>query len=229
MKKFISLISVILLFSFAEIKQKQYQRRLPPDFVYLKDYIPNLKLDLRYYESNNFVGRKILGYDKEVCIVTKECALQLKKVNEELKKYDLTILIYDAYRPQKAVYDFVIWARDPKDTLMKQTFYQNIPKKDLFKRGFIASKSRHSSGSTVDLTLYSLKYDEVLDMGATYDYFGAKSYTNYQNINKEQRSNRLFLLKIMQKYGFRSYFKEWWHFTLKNEPFKDHYFDFDVL
>lgn len=227
-KKTLLIISVFLFFSFIRIEQNNRSVNLPPNFVYLKDYIPDLKLDLRYSKSNNFVGRRILGYDKEECIVTKKCAIQLKKVNEELRKYDLTILIYDAYRPQKAVYDFVLWSRDSKDIIMKENFYPNIPKSELFKRGFIASKSRHSSGSTVDLTLYSLNRNEVLDMGSTYDFFGAKSYVSYTDLTKEQKANRLFLQKIMQKFGFRSYYKEWWHFTLREEPFKNHYFDFNV-
>ncbi len=228
MKKYLFLFVIFCFFSFTGRKYIIIQRKLPPNFVYLKSYIPNLKLDLRYAKSNNFVGRKILGYEKEVCIVTKACAIQLQKLNEELKKYDLTILIYDAYRPQSAVYDFVLWARYTNDTLMKKKFYPNVPKNELFKRGFIATKSRHSSGSTVDITLYSLKYDEVLDMGGTYDFFGEKSFSNYNNITKEQKANRKFLQKIMEKYGFRPYPKEWWHYTLRNEPFKNHYFNFSV-
>ena len=227
MKKILSLTTVILLFSFVETNA-QIKQDLPPDFVYLTDYIPDLKLDLRYAKTNNFVGRKIKGYRNEVCIVTKECAQQLKRLNDDLKQYDLTILIYDAYRPQKAVYHFVLWARDANDTKMKASFYPKIPKKDLFKRGFITTRSRHSSGSTVDITLYSLKHNEVLDMGGTYDYFGVKSFTTYANITKEQKANRLFLLRMMQKYGFRSYYKEWWHFTLRKEPYENHYFNFNV-
>jgi len=230
MKKIPLLLYVLLffIFSFTGKEGNKIKSKLPPKFVYLKNFIPDLKLDLRYAKSNNFVGRKILGYDKEVCIVTEDCAKQLVKVNDELKKYDLTILIYDAYRPQKAVYDFVIWSRDSNDTLMKRDYYPFIPKKDLFKRGFIATKSRHSSGSTVDMTLYSLKRNEPLDMGSSYDYFGVKSHINYQDLTKEQKLNRQLLQKLMNKYGFRSYFKEWWHFTLRNEPYKNHYFDFDV-
>jgi len=228
MKKIYVLILFFSLFSFTTREVIIQKTNLPPGFVYLTDYIPDLKLDLRYASSHNFVGRPIAGYKKKVCIVTESCAKKLQKINKELKKYDLAILIYDAYRPQKAVNDFLLWARDLQDTLMKKEFYPYIPKKELFKRGFIASKSRHSSGSTVDLTLYSLKYNAVLDMGGTYDYFGVKSYVNYKKLNKEQQYNRQFLQKIMQKYGFRSYYKEWWHFTLRNEPYVNHYFNFDV-
>lgn len=228
MKKIYIILLFLSFLSFTTRNAVFQKTKLPPGFVYLTNYIPNLQLDLRYATSHNFVGRPIVGYKKKVCIVTKSCAERLQQVNEDLKKYDLTLLIYDAYRPQKAVNDFLLWARDTKDTLMKKEFYPKIPKKELFKRGFIASKSRHSSGSTVDVTLYSLKYNEVLDMGSSYDYFGVKSYVNYDKLDKEQKYNRKFLQKIMQRHGFRSYFKEWWHFTLRNEPYANHYFNFNI-
>ncbi len=223
MKKIFSFFLIFFIFSF-QIKD----RVLPPNFVYLTDYIPDVKLDLRYASNNNFMGRPVSGYKKPVCIVTKPTAEKLKEINAELKKYNLSILIYDAYRPQKAVRNFVLWAKDEKDTLMKKAYYPKLSKKELFKKGYIASKSRHSSGSTVDLTLYSLKYKEPLDMGSPYDYFGKESWVDYTNLTKEQKYNRIFLLRMMQKYGFRSYQKEWWHFTLKKEPYRNHYFDFDI-
>jgi D-alanyl-D-alanine dipeptidase len=228
MHKYIYIIILFFFFSFTKKESFQVNKSLPPGFVYLSDYISDFKLDLCYATSYNFVGKPINGYKNKVCIVTKDCAIQLKKINEELKKYDLALLIYDAYRPQKAVNDFVKWAKNTNDTLMKSEFYPNIVKSDLFSKGFISSKSRHSSGSTVDLTLFSLKYNQVLDMGSPYDFFGEKSFVNHQNLNKTQKYNRLFLQQIMQKYNFRSYLKEWWHFTLKNEPYHNHYFNFDV-
>ena len=228
MQKIFIFFLFLFLFSFTQEKTEQVQQQLPPGFVYLSDYFTGFKLDLRYASANNFVGKPIKGYQDKVCIVTESCAKQLKRLNKELEKYDLTILIYDAYRPQQAVNHFVRWAKNPLDTLTKEKFYPNIAKKDLFKKGFIASKSRHSSGSTVDLTLYSLKHGEILDMGSPYDFFGEKSFVNYQNLSKEQKYNRLFLQRIMQKYGFRSYPKEWWHFTLRNEPYRNHYFNFSV-
>ena len=221
------ILVVSALFSFAG--NAQYKPETMPDgFVYVKDLIPNLRTDLRYYSSNNFVGEPIDGYERPKCILTREAAVALKKVQEEFEKLGFGLLIFDAYRPQRAVNHFIRWSKDSTDIKMKEEFYPNIDKKDLFKEGYIAEKSGHSRGSTVDLTIVSLKTGHILDLGGPYDFFDKKSWTEYTNITKNQRAIRLMLKRRMEKHGFVSYEKEWWHFTLKNEPYPDTYFDFPV-
>ncbi|MCK4562703.1 MAG: M15 family metallopeptidase [Flavobacteriaceae bacterium] len=190
--------------------------------------MPNLRSDLRYYGSHNFIGKPIDGYNAPKCLLTKEAAFALKKVQDELEKIGFGLLIYDAYRPQRAVDHFVRWAQDENDTAMKVEFYPNIDKKDIFSRGYISAKSGHSRGSTVDLTIVSLKTRHILNMGSPYDLFDEVSSTEDKSITKNQRSLRMLLKRRMEKQGFKSYPKEWWHFTLEKEPYPDTYFDFPV-
>lgn len=213
-----------ILFLICETPQEQ----LPKGFVYVKDHIPTIELEMRYFGTNNFVGAKVDGYEAEKCILSKEATLALEKVQEELHKKGLGVKIYDAYRPQRAVDHFRRWARNLKDTLTKQQFYPDVAKKDLFKLEYIATKSRHSSGSTVDITIVDLKTKKELDMGSSYDFFGEISWVNYKDLTKKQLENRQLLQGVMLKNGFRNYPQEWWHFTLRGEPFKNQYFDFPV-
>jgi len=201
---------------------------LPVTFSEVQEVIPSAVLDLRYYGSDNFIGRPIAGYVSSKAVLTTEALNQLKKVQEELKTFQLGIKIFDAYRPQRAVDDFVLWAKVPDDTLMKARFYPDVAKKDLFKLDYIASKSGHSRGSTLDLTLISLKTFEALDMGSPYDFFGQISWPFAKEITAKQRAHRMLLRTLMLKYGFQPYCCEWWHFTLKSEPFPATYFDFIV-
>jgi len=214
---FLMLIST--LFSFAQ---------LPKGFVYAKIEIPTIKVELSYCSDNNFVGEIIDGYNAEVVIMTKQTAIALKKVQTELAKENLSIKIYDAYRPQRAVNHFVRWAKVVNDTLMKQQFYPRVNKKNLFKEGYIASKSRHSSGSTLDVTLADLKTGESLDMGSPFDFFGRESWVANTALTKRQLKNRKRLQNVMLANGFRNYAQEWWHFTLRGEPYRNQYFDFLV-
>ena len=224
--KTLMVFSFFILLSFTDRKVDE----TPPNknFVYLKELIPKLRSDLRYYGSNNFIGKPIEGYNEPKLLLTIEAANALKNVQEELERIGFGLLIYDAYRPQKATDHFVKWSKDMADTLMKDDFYPNIDKKDLFKLGYIAKKSGHSRGSTVDLTIVSLKTKHILNMGSPYDLFDEKSHTEYPNITKNQHALRLLLKRRMEKHGFKSYEKEWWHFTLKNEPFPNTYFDFPI-
>lgn len=207
---------------------QQALAQLPEDFVYAKEVIPNLRSDLRYYSNNNFIGKPIDGYIKPKLILTKKAAEALKNVQDELGRLGFGLLIYDAYRPQRAVDHFVRWAADSTDTTMKEQFYPNVDKKDLFDRQFIAKKSGHTRGSTVDLTIVSLTTGHILDMGGSYDLFDEKSATDYPNITRNQRAIRLLLKRRMEKHGFKSHPQEWWHYTLVKEPFPDKYFDFPV-
>lgn len=203
-------------------------QQLPNGFSYLLEIDPTIKKELRYYTTNNFIGRPIDGYKKDSLIISTPAAKALKKIQSKLKLDGLGLKVFDAYRPQQAVNHFVRWARVMKDTLMKSLYYPGVKKSDLFKLGFIASKSGHTRGSTVDLCLIDIKTNKELDMGSPYDFFGEKSHPFYKNITEKQKKNRILLRSIMIDNGFIPYDNEWWHFTLKNEPYPDTYFNFSV-
>ena len=224
--KAVLFIITISLSVFAHAQQSLVQ--LPEGFVYAKEVIPNLRSDLRYYSSNNFIGKPIDGYIKPTLILTKKATEALKNVQDELGKLGFGLLVYDAYRPQRAVDQFIAWTKDSLDVATKTKYYPNVNKKDLIDQQYIASKSGHSRGSTVDVTIVSLTTGHILDMGSAYDLFDEKSSIDYPNITRNQHAVRLLLKRRMEKHGFKSHPKEWWHFTLKDEPFKNKYFDFPV-
>lgn len=199
---------------------------LPAGFVFIEDIVPGLRVDLRYTGSHNFVGRPVAGYDNARAVLTVPAANALARVQSDLKPFGLGVLVFDAYRPQRAVDDFVKWAADLSDLKTKPDFYPAVEKKNLFKEDYIAERSGHSRGSTVDLTLVSLASGEPLDMGTAFDFFGLESWPQHPHLTAQQRANRLLLQTLMVRHGFRPYPKEWWHFTLENEPFPDTYFDF---
>jgi D-alanyl-D-alanine dipeptidase len=221
-------ISILVSLFLILVSFKQDKKSLPEGFVYARSIIPDLEVELRYYSTNNFVGDTIEGYYANKLIVTKQAADALKLVQDELMQHNLCIKVYDAYRPQQAVNHFMTWAKDLKDTRNKQEFYPDVKKKHLFRDGYIASKSGHSRGSTLDLTLIDADTHQALDMGSPYDFFGEASWVDYQDISDEQKANRQLLQTVMLKHGFRNYPKEWWHFTLRFEPFPDTYFNFPV-
>ncbi|NNC50037.1 MAG: M15 family metallopeptidase [Flaviramulus sp.] len=202
--------------------------QLPNGFVYVSDIIADLDVELRYNTSNNFIGNQIIGYQTNKLILTIETANALKQVQETLQEQNLCLKVYDGYRPQQAVSHFVEWAKNLNDTINKSKFYPNVNKRNLFKEGYISSKSGHSRGSTIDLTIIDGNTGIPLDMGSPYDFFGKESWVNFENITKKQKTNRELLQKVMINNGFRNYPKEWWHFTLRWEPFPNTYFDFPV-
>ena len=204
------------------------QNELPKGFVYIQEVIPNIIVDAKYYGDDNFIGQPIDGYKNNTAILSKEAASALKKVQNSLNDMGLGLKIFDAYRPQQAVDHFVRWARVASDTLMKTQFYPNVPKSELFKQGYIAAKSGHSRGSTVDLTIINLKTGEELDMGSPFDFFGIPSHPFYRKISDTQKENRMLLRREMLKKGFKPYDNEWWHFTLEKEPYPKTYFNFPV-
>ena len=197
-------------------------------FVNVEDVIPTIETDIRYYSSDNFVGAKVDGYKKPIALLSKQAAKALTYVQEELEKEGLGLKIFDAYRPQKGVDHFIRWAKNPSDTLTKRKYYPEVNKRDVFKLGYVASRSGHSRGSTLDLTIIRLDTKEELNMGSGWDFFGGISSHGTERITPEQAANRMKLKAIMEKYGFQAYSKEWWHYTLRNEPYPDNYFDFDV-
>lgn len=206
----------------------QNKTEIPDGFVYVEEIIPDLNVQLRYYSSNNFVGDTIDGYKSNKLILTTAAAEALKNVQDELQEQNLCLLVYDGYRPQMAVNHFSRWAKNLGDTLQKKEYYPEVKKQNLFNLGYIASKSGHSRGSTVDLTLIDGNTGKPLDMGSPYDFFGKVSWVEHPNLNKKQRKYREKLQTVMKKHNFRNYPKEWWHFTLRWEPYPKTFFDFPI-
>lgn len=200
--------------------------RLPAGFDDLDEVIPSLHVDLRYSGYHNFLGRPVAGYEGARPVLSTAAAQALARAQAGLKPFGLGFLVFDAYRPQRAVDDFVKWSSDVSDTRTKAEFYPAVDKRNLFKEDYIAERSGHSRGSTVDLTLADLKTGEPLDMGSPFDFFGVESWPDHPGLTPQQRANRLLLQTVMVRHGFKPYPKEWWHFTLENEPFPDDYFDF---
>lgn len=228
-----------------------FSQEIPEGFVEIREVIPDVILDLRYITNHNFLGVPVEGYSAEKCYITKAAADSLAKVQDELKKFNLALKIYDAYRPQRAVDHFVRWAKDLSDTLTKKEFYPTVDKSRLFVDGYIAEKSGHSRGSTVDLTIVPIPLpfqpefdiddqcacyesvdkrfeDNSIDMGTGFDCFHNLSHTENPKLTPQQRANRLLLKSLMDKYGFKNLAEEWWHFTLRNEPYPNTYFDFII-
>lgn len=197
-------------------------------FVSVGEAVPDVILEIRYYTTCNFIGERIDGYEQPVALMTREAAATLKRASDELMEKGLRMVIYDAYRPQRAVDHFVRWAEDVADVRMKPVFYPEVDKADLFERGFIARRSSHSRGSTVDLTLLDEKSGTPLDMGGPFDFFGELSHPDYPGVTPAQHANRMLLRETMLKHGFKPLSTEWWHFTLRDEPYPDTYFDFPV-
>lgn len=227
MKKYFYLIFALIWITHLSCDPRQAKTSLPEGFTYLNTVDPSIQLDLKYITTDNFVGAPVNGYMKEVCICTEEAANALTLVQQEVRAKGWSLIVFDAYRPQKAVNHFMEWAANIKDTATKSKFYPNVDKKDLFRLNYIASRSSHSRGSTFDVSIID-ENGKLFDMGTPFDYFGPESWPSYDGVSKEQKANRMFLQSVMIKYGFKPYNEEWWHFTLENEPFPDTYFDFDV-
>lgn len=210
------------------------------DFVAITDIVPDAILEVRYFGTYNFVGCRIDGYEQPIALLTRRAADSLRAVSDELKTMGYRIKIYDAYRPQCAVDHFMRWGKDLDDTLMKSYFYPREIKDSLFIKGYIAEHSGHSRGSTIDMTLFDMRTEKEVDMGGTFDWFGREShpdcggdpktgtYIPNDIITEQQFNNRMILRNAMLRHGFKPYDCEWWHFTLKDEPYPDTYFAFPV-
>ena len=224
MKKIFIVFFILLgLIQTVDASQISYDKS---DFIPVYKMIDDAAYDIRYYSSNNFTGKRINGYKAPIAYMTKEGLTALAKAANDLRTKGYRLLIWDTYRPQKAVDNFVVWIKDPND-LGDKAFYPDLQKSDLVQGGYIATKSSHTRGSTVDLTL--IKTDgSYVDMGGVFDLFSEISHPDYKKLTKEQKKNRKILHDAMIKAGFEGIDSEWWHFTLKNEPYPDTYFDFDV-
>lgn len=206
----------------------QQKNDLPEGFIYVKNVIPDIDVELRYFSPNNFVGDTINGYNANVLILTKEAATALRNVQDELQQQNLCLRVYDGYRPQRAVNHFMSWAKDLNDTIMKHQYYPDVEKRYLFREEYIATRSGHSRGSTLDLTIIDGNTSVPLDMGSPFDFFGKESWVAHPDLTDQQKANRQLLQEVMLKHNFRNYPKEWWHFTLRWEPFPKTYFDFEI-
>ena len=245
------LIKLILLFTFTT-PSILFAESLPTGFVYLRDVDPSIQQEMRYAGAHNFIGHPITGYAAEECILTKDAATALTKIQAKLKKSSHSLKVYDCYRPQKAVDEFITWSNDPHQQQMKTEFYPRVNKADFFKLGYVAEKSGHTRGSTVDLTIVPIPVpqqknyrpgekliscfaaknqrfpDNSVDMGTGYDCMDELAHGDNKNISEKAQQNRLLLSTLMIENGFDPYAEEWWHFTLKNEPYPKTYFNFDV-
>jgi len=247
------LVALLALLAAPAARAQAPVRTAPPGaFVDLADVAPGILVEMRYATAHNFVGRRIRGYREPVCLLTRPAAEALARVQAAVRRRGYTLKVYDCYRPQRAVDHFVAWARRPRDDRMKAEFYPRVDKRDLFEEGYIARRSGHSRGSAVDVTLVRLpvrpseRYergerlvdcaapagvrfrDNSVDMGTGYDCFDPLSHPFNGRIRGEQRANRLRLRRAMLRAGFKALSTEWWHFSLRTEPFPETVFDFPV-
>jgi zinc D-Ala-D-Ala dipeptidase len=230
-----------------------FAQQLPPGFVYLADVAPTIRQDIRYAGSHNFVGRPIKGYTANECVLSELAARALARVQDELAEKGLSLIVWDCYRPARAVADFLAWSKVPGDARMKAEFYPNTDKARFFALGYLSSRSAHSRGSTVDLGIVpkdgvqpstydptaalepctapkGRRFDDgTIDLGTGYDCLDPQASTTSQTISENAMANRNLLQNVMQRAGFKPYSREWWHFELADEPFPQQTFDFPVV
>ena len=214
-------------------------RQMPSDFVDVRTIDPSIAIDIRYAGSQNFIGHPVPGYLAGNCYLARPAAEAIAKVQAQLREFGLSLELYDCYRPQRAVDYFVRWGKDPNDTVKKQQFYPRVPKGELIPRGYIASPSSHSRGSTMDLTIIGKGAGaaspscgavdpRALEMGTGFDCFDETAHVHATGISAQERANRMLLQSLMVQAGFKPYPEEWWYFTLTKEPYPSTYFDFPV-
>ncbi|MBU2548575.1 MAG: M15 family metallopeptidase [Proteobacteria bacterium] len=244
------LLAVLVLFCPAPAMCADPQQ--PENFVDVSSVAPTIVMDIRYYTPHNFLGVPVDGYECARCLLTRPAAEALARVQQDLEPYGYSLKIYDCYRPQRAVNHFVRWAKAIDDTKTKGEFYPTLDKRNLFRDGFIASRSGHSRGSTVDLTIVPVPTpaqetytpgqplqpcfqpvdqrfkDDTIDMGTGFDCFHELSHTANPDVGPRQRLNRLLLKTLMEKHGFVNYSKEWWHYSFRDEPYPKTFFDFPI-
>lgn len=212
---------ILILFSTSLLANDSQTKKVT--LVNVSDFDKSIMVEMKYLTTDNFVGSVIDGYLANKCLMTKEAAIALAKAQKLAQKQNFSLLVHDCYRPQRGVDHFIRWSKNPEDIKTKQRYYPNIKKNLLFKLGYIAEKSGHSRGSTVDLTLYDLQNKKSLEMGTIYDFLDPLSNTENPKVDKEALSNRQILVNIMDQAGFKNYSKEWWHYTLRDEPNKEIY------
>ncbi|MEJ8574393.1 M15 family metallopeptidase [Microbaculum marinum] len=201
---------------------------VPEGFADVSTVVPGLVVDMRYFGSDNFTGAPVEGYESPVCLLSRPATEALARIQAELAGFALGLKVFDCYRPARAVAEFVRWSKDEDDLKMKAQYYPTLEKGELFPQGYIAERSGHSRGSTVDLTLVYLPFQSELPMGTGYDFFSERSWPDNPDQPSQARANRLLLQSVMVRHGFKPYEYEWWHFTLADEPYPETYFDFPV-
>lgn len=227
--KVLAFLLVMAIMPISHAEPKAISEDDSTGFVVLSEVVPDIIQEIRYFSTYNFVGERIDGYEQPVALMTIEAANALKEVSDEVKEKGYRLKVFDAYRPQSAVDHFVRWGKNISDIRMKYYFYPKVDKSRLFIEGYIDEKSGHSRGSTIDLTLFDMATGKEVDMGGTFDYFGELSHPDYKGkLTKKQLKNRQYLREVMIKHGFKPLETEWWHFTLKDEPYPDTYFTFAV-
>ena len=224
MRRALIIVCLILLSACAMLPDHR-----PPGFVDAAGVIPGLVVEMRYASAHNFVGRPVHGYQRPVCLLTIQAAAALARVQADLAADGLGLKVYDCYRPRRAVADFARWARDLRDVGTKAEFYPDVDKTRLFELGYIAARSGHSRGSTLDLTLVRLGAPPGdIDMGTPFDLFSPRSWPSDRTVSPSARANRGRLAAAMVRRGFKPLQQEWWHFTLIGEPYPERDFDFAV-
>ena len=218
------IVAIVLTLAPVALAQARNEQR-PDGFVDAAAVAPGLIVEARYATPHNFVGRPIDGYDRPLCFLTRPAAAALAQVVADLEPRGLTLKVFDCYRPVRAVAHFVRWARNPGDQKMKAEFYPSVDKSTLFRDGYIAGRSGHSRGSTLDLTVARRSDGKELDMGTPFDFFSPHSWPSDRGVSAAAQDNRALLAQAMRRRGFRPYDKEWWHFTLRHEPHPQTYFD----
>jgi D-alanyl-D-alanine dipeptidase len=198
------------------------------DFIHVDEVLTGIRWDAKYATWDNFIGRPVDGYLANRIVGTRALCAALERVRKEAVSLGFGLLLWDGYRPQRAVDCFLRWSTQPEDGRTKARYYPNIDRSEMVARGYVAPKSGHSRGSTVDLTLYHLDSGELAAMGGGHDLMDPISHHGAQGITEVEARNRDVLCSIMEESGFGRYEWEWWHYTLKDEPYPDTYFDFPV-
>src|SRR5215468_4062796 len=198
------------------------------DFVFVDEFAPGIRWDAKYATWDNFTGKPVDGYVANRIVGTRALGAALRSAQERAASLGFGLLLWDGYRPQRAVRCFLRWSEQPEDGRTKLRHYPNIDRPEMFERGYVAARSGHSRGSTVDLTLYHLATGELAPMGGDHDLMDPVSHHDATGIGEFESRNRQLLRTIMEASGFKSYEREWWHYTLRQEPFPSTYFDFPV-
>jgi zinc D-Ala-D-Ala dipeptidase len=198
------------------------------DFAFVDELVSGVRWDAKYATWDNFTGKPLDGYLANRIVGTRALCAALEGAREEAASLGFGLLLWDGYRPQRAVDRFLCWSKQPEDGRTKPRHYPNINRAEMFGKGYVAAKSGHSRGSTVDLTLYRLATGELAPMGGDHDLMGSISHHGAKRITQPEARNRQYLCSIMEACGFNRYDCEWWHYTLKDEPYPDTYFDFPI-
>ncbi|MFD9869363.1 D-Ala-D-Ala dipeptidase VanX [Streptomyces niveus] len=201
---------------------------MPDDFVFVDELVPQIRWDAKYATWDNFTGRPVTGYLANRVVGTRALCAALEAARGEAESLGFGLLLWDGYRPQRAVDRFLDWSQEPEDGRTKKRHYPNIDRSEMFDLGYVAAKSGHSRGGTVDLTLYHLTTGELVPMGGDHDLMDSVSHHGAEGITRAETANRRHLCSLMDAAGFRSYACEWWHYTLRDEPHPDTHFDFPI-